>query len=366
MNVGKHHLFTAIVLVNAGLGMAQAPAVEPAAVNPLALTDREENAIAACLNIVRGCQLPDGAFRQLDHGPEANSLVWIAPYFGNYAALALLAGHERRKNSADHSAVGRWLEWCARNQTSQGYWNDFDGTLADYRDNGRVDAWDSSAATFLMVAGRYHCGDVALPEAIAAAARKALECIEAVTDVDGLTWATPTHKVKFLMDNIEVYAGLRAGARLFTSIGANAEVRKADDRARAIGQRLPDYWLPADNLFASALHENGTFEVGVNKLYPQGLAQLFGIAFVAAKAPAWAAVARKFLPDSGRAAVAGPERWLVAASRVGIPETNYWRAEVVKEVTTFNSQNVYVYRPAVAALSLLEGADWMPSPAGAR
>jgi len=89
------------------------------------------------------------------------------------------------RTPADLERVGRWLEWCAQNQAASGYWNDFEGTVAGYRNNGKVDAWDSSAALFLLVAGRYQrAGGKATP-AIVAAARKALKCIETVADGDG-------------------------------------------------------------------------------------------------------------------------------------------------------------------------------------
>jgi hypothetical protein len=343
----------------AGWWSAEGPAKAQAA-KGLPLTPAEEQAVTVCLHIIRGCQLPDGAFVQVKHGANPNSPVWVAPYFGNYAALALLAGHERKKTPADLERVERWLEWCAQNQAADGYWNDFEGTVAGYRNNGKVDVWDSSAAMFLLVAGRYQrTGGKARPSTVAAA-RKALRCIETVTDGDGLTWASPTYKVKYLMDNTEVYAGLRAGADFFTAADAQGEARKASDHARLIAKKLPEYWVSADRLFAFALHENGMLEGGLVKTYPHGLAQLFGIAFVAPKAEAWAAL-QKFPADAGPAAPAGTEWWLVAASRLGGNDARKSRAKVVREVASFTPQNVYVNRPGIAALSLLEGADWMPS-----
>ena len=122
-----------------------------------------------------------------------------------------------------------------RNQADDGYWNDFDGTLASYKNTGKVDAWDSSAAMFLLVAGRRQklTGKEPSPDLLRTA-KNALKCIEAVTDAaHGLTWATPKYKVKFLMDNIEVYAGLRAAETLFAA-GARRPRRKKR-RLRPIG-----------------------------------------------------------------------------------------------------------------------------------
>ena len=313
-----------------------------------ALPNAEDQAVAACLTLVRGCQLPDGAFAQVSPGTNPNAPVWVAPYFANYAALALLAGRERAQNPEDLGRVGRWLEWCARHQSADGFWNDFEGTAATYADNGKVDAWDSSAAMFLLVAGHYRRAGGLATEEVAAATKRALACIETVTDSDGLTWATPACRVKYLMDNVEVCAGLRATA-----------TRTATARADRIAKKLPDFWQPAENRYAYALHANAAFEGGLAKPYPHGLAQLFGVAFVAPQAAAWSSVAQAFAPETGPAAAAGSEWWLIAASRLGGSAAKEWRAKTVKEVTSFTSRNVYVYRPALAALGLLEGADWM-------
>jgi hypothetical protein len=342
-------------------GCLLAPAVR-AAETPTRppLTAEDQKAIARCLEIIRGCQLPDGAFNQVDHGRRPGAHVWVAPYFVQYAALALLAGHERNPNPADLRRVGAWLDWCARNQAAEGYWNDFTGTVEGYRNNGKVDAWDSSAALYLLVAGRYQRAGGKVTPAIAAAARKALRCIESVTDEDGLSWATPKYRVKFLLDNIEVYAGLRSAAGLFAAVDAPKEARRAREMADKLGKKLPDYWQAEARRFAYALHENGTFEGGLDKLYPHGLAQLFGVSFVAPKAEVWASM-QTFKPDGGPSAAAGPERWLVAAARLGGDRVSEWRTATGKEVGTFAPDNVYIYRPAVAALGLLQGAGWMPS-----
>ncbi len=353
----------AAIVILAAYGESRARPPKPTPAKRPALSAREEKAVATCLEIIRGCQLPDGAFVQVNHGGNPDSPVWIAPYFADHAALALIAGHEHRKASSDLRRVGRWLEWRARNQTRDGYWNDFEGTVSAYRNNGKVDAWDSSAAMFLLVAGRHRSAGGETTPAVMVAARRALNCIGKVGDSDGLTSASPTYKVKFLMDNVEVYAGLRAAAGLFNAAGASAEARKASDRADLIARRLPAYWRPADGLFAYALHPKGSFEVGLVESYPHGLAQLFGIGFIAPKAEAWAAIGT-LLPDRGPTAAAGVERWLVAASRLAGEEEKRWRARVVDEVATFTTLNVHIYRPGVAALALLEGADWMPSVAG--
>jgi hypothetical protein len=320
----------------------------------------EMTAVSNCLAIIRNCQLPDGAFIQVNNGRNPDSVVWVAPYFANYAALALIANFERQKTFADLERVGRWLDWCSTHQTKEGFWCDYEGTVADYQNNQKVDAWDSSAATFLLTAGRFQRAGGKVKPKVVNAAKSALKCIQTVTDKDGLTWAKPMYKVKFLMDNIEVYAGLVEGARFFQEIGAVKEAKSATDQANLIGKMLPQFWRPSVKRFAYALHENSVFEDDIVMSYPHGLAQLFGVAFVSTETDAWIA-SKKFPADEGPAAAVGSERWLIAASRIGSNDAIEWRKKLVKEAAAFTSDSVYVYRAGVAVLGLLEGADWMPN-----
>ena len=316
----------------------------------------EEQAVAVCLSLIRGCQLPDGAFAQVSPVGTTHAPIWIAPYFANYAALALLAEFDRNKSPEDLTRVGRWLAWCADNQTAEGFWTDHTGTLEAYKRNGTVDAWDSSAALFLMVAGRYRRAGGSTTSEILTAAKRALACIEHVTDSDGLTWAKPDYKIKFLMDNVEVCAGLRAVTGLLSA----SEVDSASEHADRIAKKLPVFWNPAKGFFAYALLPDNSFSGGLDKPYPHVLAQLFGFAFVEPHAAAWETLVKTFQPETGQTTSTGPEWWLVTASRIGDDLARSWREKVVHEVTSFSSQRVYLQRPALTVLALLDGADWMP------
>ena len=327
----------------------------------------ETKAVENCLSIIRKCQLPDGALQMKFDGTGRSAPVWIAPYFSNYAALSLLVAPlsvpegGASKKPSDIIIVEKWLNWCVANQTTDGYWNDFTGTVAKYRDNGKVDAWDSSAAMFLVVVDRYRRSGGKMTPGIIKSVKSALQCIENVADDDGLTWAKPTYKVKYLMDNVEVYSGLAAGERVLVESAEKLEAEKAGRQKIKNGAALPKFWRENELEFAYALHPNGVFEGGLEKAYPHGLAQLFGAGFVLEKPVIWNAITEKFVPDTGVAAVMGCERWLVAASRLGVKDQSIWRAKVVKESSAFSSESVYVYRPAIAVMALIEGAEWMPS-----
>ncbi|MCA9071013.1 MAG: hypothetical protein KDA84_18930 [Planctomycetaceae bacterium] len=351
------------VFVSIGPLVAQAQTKAPTKQRP-PLTRSEEMAVASCLGIIRDCQLPDGAFTMVNEGKTPASPVWVAPYFVNHSMLALLAANDVHKNRADVARVGKWLGWSVKNQDPGGFWQDYTGTIARYQGNGMVDAHDSSAAMFLLVAERYQRSGGKVPETLRAAAKRSLKCIQNVTDTDGLTWAKPDYRVKYLMDNIEVYAGLVAAQGFFTKTGDAAEAKAAGDQAEKISKGLKAYWQAVyQSRFAWVQHANGQFEGGLDKIYPHGLAQLFGVSFVSAVDAPFQEVVKTFQPQTTREGV-GAERYLIAASRLGDQETKTWRANTVQATRGFNSKNVYIFRPGLVVLALVEGADWMPSPAG--
>lgn len=319
----------------------------------------EEKAIERCCELIRGCQLADGAFSMVAAGkPGAD--VWIAPYFAHHAALALLAAHDAKKSPQDVARVGRWLAWCADRQEPGGYWCDHTGTAANYQSNGKTDAHDSSAALHLLVVERYQRAGGKMTDKLDGSVKAAEKCLAGLTDKDGLTWAKTDYRVKYLMDNVEVYAGLRAAERFWKGRGDAERSTAAGKAAAALGKGLGAFWEAKENgRFAWALHPNGAYDGGFDKLYPHGLAQLFGVAFVRAEPDVFRQVAKTFEPHTTPEGI-GAERYLIAAARVGDKEAATWRAKTVKASERFTPGAAYVHRPALVVLGLLEGAGWMP------
>ena len=354
-------LFTVACLHLPAARAETAPAPAPEAT----LVAEQQAAIRNCLQLIRLCQLRDGAFRMKAEGDP----VWIQPYFGNYAALALLAG----KDARDLDRVATWLGWYAKHQRADGSINDFEGGLAQgYKDNGKRDSVDAYAATFLLAAQRYHSVRETLPLGVAEAARKALDAIRSVTDEDGLTWAKPDYKVKLLQDNVVTYGGLAAAARLFQVLGDTPRADEARQMHQKLGAQLPRYIQQDEKgkTFAYALHQNGTFEMrdaaAGNFLATEGMAILFGLAWISdADRTPWQRLENQN-PDTGVAPQAPVERWYIAALHA---DTNpdITRRKTVAEAKAFvfnarDAQNdVYLHRPAIAALALLEGSKWLPS-----
>ena len=315
------------------------------------LSSEDWKAIDRGLDLIRRCQMDDGMIRIKGAGDP----VWTVPYVSNFAAMALLAAHELRPNPGDVSRAERWLLWYADNQEPDGTICDREGTVASYKSNGRRDSTDSYAATFLMAVSRHRrAAREGSPPGILRAAVKALAAIEAVTQDDGLTFAKPDYPMKYLMDNIEVYGGLIEGASFFDAAGLEKEASKARRMAARLAASLAKFWSEKDRRFEVAIDGKGVSSGGFEKPYPHGLAQLFALAHLPPARPGlWKMVRGKFKPGDEGMPV---ERWLMAAAGGADPQEREELRRATREALLgFTAEGVYVDRPALAILALIDG-----------
>ena len=313
--------------------------------------DEDWPAIEHCLGIIRICQMDDGMIRMKSYGDP----VWAVPYFGNLAAMALLAANDVRESRHDVTRVERWLMWYASHQEPDGTIYDREGTLSAYKSNGKQDASDSYAATFLMTTQRYKKAIGGRPSAeIINAAKKSLMAIDAAVQEDGLTIAKPDYPIKYLMDNIEVYQGLSEGALLFDSVGMKKESEKARQMSSRVDANLKKYWSDNDRYFAYALDMKDKFSTGFSQPYPHGLAQLFALSYMKPTRPKlWAKVKHTFKPGEKGIPI---ERWLIAARCNAEPKkVENFRRATRKTALHFSTKNVYIERPAMVVIALLDG-----------
>ena len=243
-------------------------------------------------------QLPNGA---LPMTYAKNGNLTVNPYFADFAALALL-------DKADEYAdiVVKYMDWhFAHLNTAEEDFNNLDGTIYDYivtMKNGQIesevistpenadsyDTTDSYAATFLTVLQKYliKTGDSAYIIAHT-------EEIERITNVmfatlqNGLTYAKGNHRVKYLMDNCEVYEGAIAATRLFDEIvlsGKTEYTAMRDDCSELITtvkenintklwHFVGGYYRPGITAYVSI----PTKIFSWNIFYPQATSQLFPI-----------------------------------------------------------------------------------------
>jgi hypothetical protein len=143
----------------------------------------------------------------------------LSPYFANIAA------HGMTKDPARMPEVVAWMNWYINHLNWPDKWGLY-GTVYDYTVSNGVpiptddaDSTDSYAATFLTLAwNAWQTGDANARSYIAGLSYQ-LDVIGGVIILtqqsDGLTWAKPDYQIKYLMDNCEVYRGLRDLASLY-------------------------------------------------------------------------------------------------------------------------------------------------------
>ncbi len=243
-------------------------------------------------------QLENGAL-PMTYAPDGE--LRMNPYFADFAALALLDNAEKYADN-----VVRYMDWhLGHLNTAEEDFNGLDGTIYDYvitMKDGRIvsedisepdnadsyDTTDSYAATFLTVVYKYLCktGD---SEYLVSHA----EDLERIVSVifsnlqNGLTYAKPNHRVKYLMDNCEVYEGAVAAAGIFEEIvncGKNEYASVRDDCKELIStvkesinsklwNNVGGYYRPGITAYVSIPTKIFSWDL----YYPQATSQLFPI-----------------------------------------------------------------------------------------
>ncbi|MCL6635683.1 MAG: hypothetical protein K6T29_07955 [Peptococcaceae bacterium] len=216
--------------------------------------------------ILRPGEAADGAIsRYPDQG-------WITPYFSSFAALAMLYDPDC------HHRVRRFLDWYLRHLRA-------DGTVPDYQygEDGAVrtakpDSEDSYAATILSLAAAYcrTTGDTAWAAANMDRLKKVAGVMVRLMKKDGLTYALASHRVKYLMDNCEVYKGFDDFAGLLQSLGDPAAAYYSGKAAAVAGGIEKALWNARSGSYHSAIIwpflKSGT---DWKKFYPDAACQVF-------------------------------------------------------------------------------------------
>ncbi|BEP14204.1 hypothetical protein acdb102_25150 [Acidothermaceae bacterium B102] len=261
-------------IVRAGLAAGTALTLVAATfVAPASAADSRTAQVASDAAWIRQGQLPDGA------------LAWyvdrqrINPYLGNYAAIGLAEAYKVTHTTADLTAASAWLAWYAAHENAQGFVTDYTvSTTGVETSTGDMDSTDAYAGTFLLAvrAVSRAGGNV---KSLSAGVHGAVTAIEATQDSDGLTWAKPTWQVKYLMDESEVYAGLRAAADLGTTLGDRALRTRASTDASAVATGVSGLWDPSTQAYDWA--RDGGSQVATNwaNLYSDSMEQAWASTF---------------------------------------------------------------------------------------
>ena len=233
-------------------------------------------------------QLSNGALAMT---PTNYGKVQVNPYFADFAALSLLNQPELYAD-----VVKEYMQWHFDHlNTAVEDPSGLDGTIFDYTytvKNGVVtleewttppppyDSTDAYARALLMVVEKYarQTGDTAYVLSHAQDIHRVLNSLFATMD-NGLTYGQPTSKVKMLMDNCEVYGGLRAAASLYRDVLRDEEksARMDDAAAELVVAMEKDLWI--GKYYAPAIYLDGSLYTPFSwdKYYPSAAAQTFPI-----------------------------------------------------------------------------------------
>ena len=261
-------------IIRAGLAAGTAVSLlTTTMVAPASAADSRTTQVASDAAWIRQGQLPDGAIAWYVDRQRIN------PYLGNYAAIGLAEAHKVTRTAADLTAASAWLTWYAAHENAQGFVTDYTVSSTGVETStGDMDSTDAYAGTFLLAvrAVSRAGGNV---KALAAGIKGAVTAIEATQDSDGLTWAKPTWQVKYLMDESEVYAGLRAAADLGTTLADKSLKTRATTDANAVAAGVAGLWDPSTKAYDWA--RDGGSQVATNwaNLYSDSMEQAWASTF---------------------------------------------------------------------------------------
>jgi len=258
---------------SAKLGTLYCALLAGAYVNCLAQRPNYHENIVATGNwtLSSASSLPDGAILF-----TADS---IKPYFSNLAAIGLT------KDKKYHPQVKAWMQWYINHLNRPDKWG-LNCTMYDYSVSGSTetslndaDSTDSYAATFLSLAWAFwQTGDQGAQAYIKNLSPQ-LNCIGNVLvqtqQSNGLTWAKPDYQIQFLMDNTEVYKGLRDAASLFDALQNSYTRDRYNKHAAAVSDGINDNLWDARN--GNYLTYVGAPTTDWGTWYPDSTAQLFPV-----------------------------------------------------------------------------------------
>ncbi|KIL37336.1 hypothetical protein SD71_01225 [Cohnella kolymensis] len=221
---------------------------------------------------------------QLDSGAipmtPGDGLRRIEPYFANLAVIGLLESPE----PSAKAAAEKWMSWYVSHLNKPDkfglpgtvYVHEVDASgleksLDDY------DSSDSYGATFLSVAAKYYKagGSEAFLRSIRADLEIVAASVVATQGKDGLTRAKPNYPIAYLMDNCEVYEGLKDMAELEQTVfGDDLKSRSFKEKAARVRDGIESLWDEAAGAYQPHKGHPPQWDV----FYPDATAQLFPIA----------------------------------------------------------------------------------------
>ena len=238
------------------------------------------NAFSAASGWEVKLQATDGAI----YDRQPYTLDKITPYFANLSVIGWTLDPTR------HADVLAWMQWYINHLN----WPDkygLYGTTYDYTvaspdgpetSLGTIDSTDSYAATFLSLAwAAWQTGDPNL-QAYIKSIDYQLDVIGGVDVLtmqsDGLTWALPDYKVKYLEDNTEVYHGLKDLSSLYAAMGESTKASWYAGKANLVLNGINSMWMPGAGAWAVSKDVNGYLAApNFGTWFPDATSQLYPV-----------------------------------------------------------------------------------------
>lgn len=230
-------------------------------------------------DFLRSLQLGDGAI------VSDVRRILVEPYVANYAAWGLARAARTTGDRAYFDAAVRWLSWYQDHMDPDGIVHDYVVRNGKPEVTDDEDSVDATSGTFLLALREAY---IAAPpgyrrhllQRFHTAIRGAVGAIEALRDVDGLTWAKASWHVKYLMDNAEAYGGLRAAHELATALGDGGLAADASSGATRAKDGMSGLWNPETEAYDWAEHADGFRQpTQWAMLYPDAVEQAWAVAY---------------------------------------------------------------------------------------
>lgn len=236
-------------------------------------------------------QLSNGAFAFYN---ADNGAVYINPYFSEIVAISLI---KYDSNAESGVKIRQYLDWhFAHINTAESDYNGLKGTIYDYdvvvengiviseSSRGSYDSTDSYSALFIKVLADYAktYGDISYLQ-------EHKELIKDITNVmfatmsGGYTYAKPDYNIIYLMDNAEVYAGLKSAKYIYSNVIKDDEMyKKVSEAVDFYDNNFNSHWWKGDH-YATVLNPDYSEYTGYtfswNDLYPCATSQIFPILY---------------------------------------------------------------------------------------
>jgi hypothetical protein len=207
-------------------------------------------------DFVRSLQLADGAI------VSDVTRRQVEPYVANYAAWGLARAARETGSKTYVNAGVRWLRWYQDHMDADGVVHDYVVVRKRPEVTDDEDSVDATSGLFLLALRE---ASLAVPlgsqrdllEQFRPGIGRAVHAIESLRDGDGLTWAKPSWRVKYLMDNAEAYGGLLAAGDVATTLGDSGLAASALAGAARAKEGAQTLWDPERQAYDWAKHANG-------------------------------------------------------------------------------------------------------------